>query len=107
MAERVDAAVLEALSHPVRLALLVALERGGEQTAAELAAGLDASEGEVQQQIAALHERGFVVDGTTPRHVRVSAPGWDLVATHLSRLRSLNPDDDPNPDDPDDPDRDA
>ena len=90
MAEPVDGAVLEALSHPLRLALLVALDRDGEQTAAELADGLKASEGEVHQQIAALHELGLVVDGATPRHVRVSGPGWAAVAAQLRRLQRLH-----------------
>jgi DNA-binding transcriptional ArsR family regulator len=87
MAEPVDGAVLEALSHPLRLALLVALERDGERTAAELAADLAISEGAVHQQIAALHELGLVVDGTTSRHVRVHGPGWASVAAQLRALQ--------------------
>ena len=90
MAEPVDGAVLEALGHPLRLALLVALERYGEQTPAELAQRLAVSEGEVHQHVAPLHELGLVVDGSTPRHIRVNGPGWVKVAAQLRRLQRLN-----------------
>jgi DNA-binding transcriptional ArsR family regulator len=91
MPEPVGGEVLEALTRPIRMALLVTLERTGEATAAELAERLGVSEGAVHQHVAPLHESGLVVDGSTPRHVRVAGAGWGKVAAQIRRLQRLHP----------------
>jgi DNA-binding transcriptional ArsR family regulator len=90
MAEPVGGEVLEALNRPLRMALLVTLERTGEATAEELAERLGVSEGAVHQHVAPLHEVGLVVDGSTPRHLRVAGAGWGKVAAQIHRLQRLH-----------------
>ncbi|WCB96218.1 hypothetical protein DSM104299_04974 [Baekduia alba] len=90
MAEPIDEAVLAALAQPIRMALLVALEQEGESTPEALAPLLDVTEGQVHQHVATLHELGLVVDGATPRHLRVARPGWATVAAQIRHLQRVH-----------------
>ena len=59
MSEPVPADVLRAIAHPLRLALLVALE-DHEQAPSELATALDATEPAIAHHLAILHDAGLV-----------------------------------------------
>jgi DNA-binding transcriptional ArsR family regulator len=87
MGDPFDEAVLAALRQPTPIALLVALERGGEQTPEELAAALGITEGQVHQHVARLHELGVVTDGARANSLKGAEPGWARVAGHLRRLQ--------------------
>ena len=91
MAEPVTAEVLRALAHPLRLALLVALEERGGQTPAQLAAALGVGEGEVHQHLAPLHDAGLVTDGTPDAAVWAVGTGWARIAGELRRLAGERP----------------
>lgn len=91
MAEPVSADVLRALSHPLRLALLVALEEHGPQTAAELAAALGMGEGEVHQHLAPLHDAGLIIDGEPDARLRAVGDGWASIARQLRALEGQRP----------------
>ena len=90
MAEPLSAAILRALSHPARLALLVALE-GGELTPHELAEALGLSTSEVAEHLRALQSVGLVVDGETAGRVRTRTDGWAEIDRELRRLRPDGP----------------
>lgn len=85
MAEPVSAPVLAAIANPLRLALLVALERR-EGTPAELAAATGAGEPAVEQALAVLHDAGLVADGTRRGALRTTDRGWAEVAARLATL---------------------
>jgi DNA-binding transcriptional ArsR family regulator len=85
MAAPVPADVLRAIAHPLRLALLVALE-DHEQTTDELATALETTEPTVAEQLATLREAGLVTDGSAPDLHR-AVPGWNAIATQLERLQ--------------------
>jgi DNA-binding MarR family transcriptional regulator len=87
MGEPIDEAVLAALSQPIRIALLVSLERDGEQTPEELAERLGIGEGDVHQHVTPLHELGLVADGDDPHHLKVDTEGWTRIAAQLRRLQ--------------------
>lgn len=83
MAEPVPASVLAAIAQPLRLALLVALERRP-ASPSELAAATRASEPAVEQALAVLHDAGLVA--TAPgdeRRFRATGRGWADVAGAL------------------------
>lgn len=85
MAEPVSAPVLAAIANPLRLALLVALERR-EGTPAELAAATGAPEPAVEQALAVLHDVGLVADGTRRGALCTTGRGWAEVAARLAVL---------------------
>jgi len=85
MAEPVPADVLQAISHPLRLALLVALERR-EQSADDLAAALDVGPPALTHHLALLRRAGLVHDGARPGDLRAAA-GWAEIAEALRRLQ--------------------
>jgi DNA-binding transcriptional ArsR family regulator len=85
MAEPVSADVLRALSHPLRLALLVALEQG-ELSVPELAEHVGLRTGEVVPHLACLRAAGLVLDGAHPGLLRTSTDGWAAVDRQLRRL---------------------
>ena len=85
MAEPVSAPVLAAIAHPLRLALLVALERR-EGTPAELAAATGTTEPAVQQALAVLHDAGLVAAGARRGTLRATGHGWAQVAARLAEL---------------------
>ncbi|HET6510165.1 MAG TPA: ArsR family transcriptional regulator [Baekduia sp.] len=85
MAEPVPARVLAAIAHPLRLALLVALE-AREGTPAELAAATGVTEPEVEQALAVLHDVGLVAAGTRRGALATTGRGWAEVAVRLARL---------------------
>jgi DNA-binding transcriptional ArsR family regulator len=85
MAESVPGPVLGALAHPLRLALLVALEQR-EGTPAELAAATRATEPAVEQALAVLHDAGLVTSGTRRGALRTTGQGWAEVAARLTAL---------------------
>ncbi|HMJ35893.1 MAG TPA: helix-turn-helix domain-containing protein [Baekduia sp.] len=93
MAEPVSANVLRALSHPVRLALLVALERD-ELTAAALAERLGLTPPETATQLAVLREAGLVTDGRRPGRLRTTTHGWATIDAQLRRLGAAGTDPD-------------
>ena len=97
MAEPVSAPVLAAIAHPLRLALLVILERR-EATPAELAAATDVPEPLVEQALGTLSEAGLVDQG--PRGMRTTGRGWTEVARRLSALDQASRGDGPGPPDP-------
>lgn len=86
MAEPVSAAVLAAIAQPLRLALLVALERRP-STAAELAAATQTSEPAVEQSLAVLYDAGLVTLARgADRRFRTTGRGWADVAGALILL---------------------
>jgi DNA-binding transcriptional ArsR family regulator len=92
MAEPVSAPVLAAIANPLRLALLVALERR-EGTPAELAAATGATEPAVEQALSVLHDVGLVANGARRGTLRTTGRGWAEVAARLARLdESSRPD---------------
>jgi DNA-binding transcriptional ArsR family regulator len=84
MSEPVSAAVLQALSHPLRLAVLVALE-ARPQTTTELAATLDVSPAALIHHVRVLRELGVVAvaDG----RLRPTSRGWSEIAAQLEALQ--------------------
>jgi DNA-binding transcriptional ArsR family regulator len=87
MAEPVSADVLKALSHPVRLAMLVALEQQ-ELTAPELAKRIGVPARAGAPHLEALRGAGLVLDGGQPGHVRTSAKGWAAIERQLRRMQA-------------------
>jgi DNA-binding transcriptional ArsR family regulator len=83
--EPVSAEVLQALAHPSRLAILVALE-AREQSAAELAATLSATEPELASHVATLRTVRLV-DETGQGLLRTTTGGWAAIAAHLRDLQ--------------------
>jgi DNA-binding transcriptional ArsR family regulator len=86
MAEPVSANLLRALSHPVRLAMLIELERG-ELTARELAERVGVPPADGDAHLDALRAAGLVLKGERPGHVRTSADGWAAIDRELRRLQ--------------------
>ena len=86
MSEPVPADVLRAVAHPLRLALLVALE-DHEQTPAELADTLNATEPTVAHQLSILHDAGLAAAADEPDRWR-TVDGWAEIATALERLQN-------------------
>jgi DNA-binding transcriptional ArsR family regulator len=85
MAEPVSGPVLAAIGHPLRLALLVALE-AREQTPAELAAATGAGEPEVERALAVLSDAGLVRGGGRAGRLRTTGRGWAEVERRLGAL---------------------
>ena len=86
MAEPVSAAVFAAISDPLRLALLVALERRP-STPAELAAVTSTREPVVERALSVLHDAGLVTTaGGGDRRFRTTGRGWSDVAGALILL---------------------
>jgi DNA-binding transcriptional ArsR family regulator len=88
MAEPVSAPVLAAIADPLRLALLVALERRP-ATPAELAAVTRTPEPVVEQALAILDDAGLVTaagSGAGPCRFRPTGRGWTDVAGALILL---------------------
>lgn len=83
MAEPVSAAVLSAIAHPQRLALLVALERRP-MTLPELAAAAKTTEALAEQAVSVLHDVGLVT--TAAGRLRTTGRGWANVAGALIQL---------------------
>jgi DNA-binding transcriptional ArsR family regulator len=96
MDEPVAGPVLAAIANPLRLALLVALERG-EGTPAELAAATGTTEPAVEQALSVLHDAGLVVDGTRRGALRTTGSGWAEVAARLAALDEAGRRGDPPP----------
>jgi DNA-binding transcriptional ArsR family regulator len=82
----VSADVLQALSHPLRLAALVALE-ARPQTLTELAATLEVSPAALIHHLGALHDLGLVADDVRGGRLRAAGTGWTAIAAHLARLQ--------------------
>jgi DNA-binding transcriptional ArsR family regulator len=85
MAAPVPADVLRAIAHPLRLALLVALEDHA-QRPAELATALDAAEPTVAHHLTVLRDARLVTEADEPGLLR-AVPGWAEIVTHLQRLQ--------------------
>jgi DNA-binding transcriptional ArsR family regulator len=85
MSEPVPADVLRAIAHPLRLALLVALE-DHEQAPSELATALNATEPAIAYHLAFLHDAGLVTI-TTERGQWRTINGWAEIAASLQRLQ--------------------
>jgi DNA-binding transcriptional ArsR family regulator len=85
MSEPVPADVLRAIAHPLRLALLVALE-DHEQAPSELAAALDATEPAIAYHLAYLHDAGLVTTAPERDQWR-TIDGWTQIAASLQRLQ--------------------
>jgi predicted transcriptional regulator len=90
MAEPVSAAVLQAVAHPLRLALLVALD-AADRTPAELAATLATPPATLAPHLARLRETGLITDAATPNHLTVTTRGWTEIATRLGTLQDGRP----------------
>jgi predicted transcriptional regulator len=86
MAEPVSADVLRAVSDPVRLAMLVALETDA-LTVPQLAERVGVAGPEVAAQLETLRATGLVVDGGDAGAVRAAAQGWAEILEHLRRLQ--------------------
>lgn len=85
MSEPVPADVLRAIAHPLRLALLVALEEH-EQAPSELATAVDATEPLIAHHLAILHDAGLVTASSESDRWR-TIPGWTKIAASLERLQ--------------------
>lgn len=85
MAAPVPADVLRAIAHPLRLALLVALE-DREQAAPELATALGTTEPAISEQLDVLAAAGLVAPGSAPGLHR-AVPGWAEIAAALGALQ--------------------
>ncbi len=85
MSEPVPADVLRAVAHPLRLALLVALE-DHEQAPRELATTLNATEPAIAHHLAILHDAGLVTSATEPGQWR-TVEGWAEISASLQRLQ--------------------
>jgi DNA-binding transcriptional ArsR family regulator len=89
MVHRVDeplsAEVLQALAHPWRLAILVALE-AREQTPTELAEALEARVPELAPHLATLRTVRLVDEAPHGR-LRATTTGWAGIAAHLRLLQ--------------------
>jgi DNA-binding transcriptional ArsR family regulator len=85
MSEPVPADVLRAVAHPLRLALLVALE-DHEQAPSELALALNAAEPTIAHHLAILHDAGLVSAADDPGHWR-AADGWAEISATLEHLQ--------------------
>jgi DNA-binding transcriptional ArsR family regulator len=77
--------VLQALAHPRRLAILLALE-ARQQTPAELAATLSATEPELASDVATLRTVRLV-DATAQGRLHTTTTGWAEIAAHLRVLQ--------------------
>ncbi|WCB92485.1 hypothetical protein DSM104299_01181 [Baekduia alba] len=88
MAEPVSAQLLQAVAHPVRLALLVALEEHGERSPAELATALGVERATVDEHVATLRSAELVADAAVPDRLSATSTGWVEIA---ARLRALQP----------------
>ena len=85
----VSADSLKGMAHPLRLALLSALEARGRATASLLAADLGESSGATSYHLRQLHRHGFVVDadqqGTGRERWWQPVPGgWTMSAELLT-----------------------
>jgi DNA-binding transcriptional ArsR family regulator len=85
MSEPVPADVLRAVAHPLRLALLVALE-DHPRAPSELATALNAAEPAIAHHLALLHDAGLVTTATEPGQWRTVA-GWAEISASLQRLQ--------------------
>jgi DNA-binding transcriptional ArsR family regulator len=85
VSEPVPADVLRAIAHPLRLALLVALEEH-EQAPSELGTALNATEPTIAYHLAILHDAGLVTTTTEPGRWR-TIEGWTEIAAKLQRLQ--------------------
>jgi ArsR family transcriptional regulator len=85
MSEPVPADVLRAVAHPLRLALLVALE-DHEQAPSELATALDATEPTITHHLAILHDARLVTSAAEPGQWR-TVEGWTEISASLQRLQ--------------------
>jgi len=104
MAEPISAAVYAAISDPLRLALLVALERRP-STPSELAAVTSAREPLVERALGVLYDAGLVTTHRgADRRFRTTGRGWADVAGALILLdRASRPADEPGQDEPQEP----
>jgi DNA-binding transcriptional ArsR family regulator len=85
MSEPVPADVLRAIAHPMRLALLVALE-DHEQAPSELATALGVAEPTIAHHLAILHDAGLVT-ATVEYDLWRTISGWAEIAASLQRLQ--------------------
>ena len=85
MSEPVPADVLRAVAHPLRLALLVALEEH-EQAPSELAMAVDAAEPVIAHHLAILHDAGLVTASAESDRWR-TIPGWARIAASLQQIQ--------------------
>jgi DNA-binding transcriptional ArsR family regulator len=85
MAEPVSGPVLRAISDPLRLTLMVALE-ARELTVAELAVALRVDEPAIERAVAVLHDAGLVRAGAAPGRLRATGGGWAEIARRLRAL---------------------
>ena len=83
--EPVSAEVLQALAHPQRLAILVALE-AEPRTPADLAALLRSTEPILASHIATLRTVRLI-DATPDGRLHATTGGWHEIATHLQMLQ--------------------
>jgi hypothetical protein len=88
MDEQISAEMLRAVAHPVRLAALVALERG-KRPGPELAAALGVSAEALAEHLAELAAAGLIVGGGGDHGaLRPAARGWAELAERLRRLQA-------------------
>lgn len=88
-----DARSLRGLAHPLRIALLNALRRGGPATASQLAAKLGESSGATSYHLRQLAEYGFVEDA--PEHGKGRERWWKAVHMGVQLDGALHKDADP------------
>jgi DNA-binding transcriptional ArsR family regulator len=84
--EPVSADVLQALSHPLRLAALVVLE-AQPQTATEVAAALDVSPAALIHHLGTLRDLGLIVERGNGGRLFPVTQGWTEIAARLRDLQ--------------------
>jgi DNA-binding transcriptional ArsR family regulator len=85
MTQPISPTVLRALSHPLRLAMLVVLEQG-ELTSPQLAERVGASETEIRPHVEALQHAELILDGEEPGGLRAQTVGWAAIDRQLHLL---------------------
>ena len=88
-----DARAMRGLAHPLRMALLNALRRGGPATASQLAAKLGESSGATSYHLRQLAEHGFVEDA--PERGKGRERWWKAVHEGVQFDDALLKDPDP------------
>lgn len=84
--ERLSTQALHAIAHPIRLSVLVALERRPGLSTAELATAVDVPERQLMRHLHLLDAAGLTTTTAGGRHTAVTT-GWSAFAERLEALQ--------------------
>jgi DNA-binding transcriptional ArsR family regulator len=84
--ERLSTQALHAIAHPIRLTVLVALERHPRLSSAELATAVDLPERQLMRHLHLLEAAGLITTTSDGRHSAVST-GWAAFAARLEAMQ--------------------